>query len=127
MVVLSGCETGLHPQQGANELLGLSRAFMAGGTRTMVSSLWSVHDAASTRLMSAMHAAIASSSGDREFSLGPALHAAQLEVRREHPHPAYWAPFFCSEPSIALPQPEMSGVVEENGTNRGSKRDSPNV
>ncbi|MEE2973260.1 MAG: CHAT domain-containing tetratricopeptide repeat protein [Planctomycetota bacterium] len=109
VVVLSGCETGLHPQQGANELLGLSRAFAAGGTRTVVASLWSVHDEASTRLMSAMLAAIAHPRPDGEISLGPALREAQLEVRSRNPHPAYWAPFFCAEPQ--LPAEKSGGRV----------------
>ncbi len=96
-VILSGCETGLHPQFGANELLGLSRALASNGTRTVVASLWSVHDAACTTLMTAMHATIAEG---RATSLGEPLARAQRTLRDTHPHPAYWAPFFCAEPCV---------------------------
>ena len=96
VVVLSGCETGLHPQAGANELLGLARSFAAGGSRSVVASLWSVHDATSTRLMTRMHERLAE---DGRKSIGEILSEAQREIREEAPHPAYWAPFFCSEPA----------------------------
>ncbi|MCP4833894.1 MAG: CHAT domain-containing protein [Phycisphaera sp.] len=96
VVILSGCETGLHPQAGANELLGLSRSFAGGGSRSVVASLWSVHDSTSTRLMTRMHERL---SNDAQVEIGEVLSEAQREIQRESPHPAFWAPFFCSEPS----------------------------
>ena len=100
VVVLSGCETGLHPQAGANELLGLARSFAAGGSRSVVASLWSVHDATSTRLMTRMHRELAK---DSQREIGEILSEAQRDLREEAPHPAYWAPFFCSEPPVQGP------------------------
>ena len=101
VVVLSGCETGLHPQLGANELLGLSRAFAMRGTRTVVASLWSVHDSASTTLMTSMHSAIADARSHEDIFLGHPLAEAQKTLRDQNPHPAYWAPFFCAESCLA--------------------------
>ena len=101
VVVLSGCETGLHPQLGANELLGLSRAFAMRGTRTVVASLWSVHDSASTTLMTSMHSAIADASNHQDIFLGQPLAEAQKTLRDQNPHPAYWAPFFCAESCLS--------------------------
>ena len=101
VVVLSGCETGLHPQLGANEILGLARAFAMRGTRTVVASLWSAHDSASTSLMTSMHASIAEAVSQEDLALGHALAEAQKSLRDEKPHPAYWAPFFCAEPCLA--------------------------
>lgn len=100
VVVLSGCETGLHPQLGANELLGLSRAFAMQGTRTVIASLWSVHDSSSTALMTFMHEAIIARTSEPSGSLALPLIEAQKKIRTENPHPAYWAPFFCTEPCI---------------------------
>ena len=97
IVILSGCETGLHPRDGADELLGLTRGFAAGGSRAVVASLWSVHDAASTRLMTRMHQHLANKYRKPDFYVSSALRDAQLELRSERPHPAFWAPFFCSE------------------------------
>lgn len=93
VVVLSGCETGLHPQAGAHELLGLARAFAAGGSRAVVASLWSVHDASATGLMTEMHAAIARGVED----IAEALTESQRRLRIDRTHPAHWAPFFCSQ------------------------------
>ena len=97
VVILSGCETGLHPREGADELLGLTRGFAAGGSRAIVASLWSVHDAASTRLMTAMHEILSDVNADHDGRVADALRQAQLELRVERSHPAFWAPFFCSE------------------------------
>ena len=97
VVVLSGCETGLHPQAGANELLGLARSFAAGGSRSVVASLWSVHDATSTTLMTRIHRRLAA---DPRGGIGAILSEVQREMRNQEPHPAFWAPFFCSEPPM---------------------------
>ncbi|MAC20658.1 MAG: hypothetical protein CMJ23_13485 [Phycisphaerae bacterium] len=101
VVILSGCETGLHPQLGANEILGLARAFATRGTRTVVASLWSAHDSASTSLMTSMHAAIAEAVNRKDVVLGHSLAEAQKSLRAQRPHPAYWASFFCAEPCLA--------------------------
>lgn len=108
VVVLSGCETGLHPQLGANELLGLSRAFAMQGTRTVIASLWSVHDSSSTALMTVMHEAIIARTSEPAGSLALPLIEAQQKIRTENPHPAYWAPFFCTEPCIETQPPSRT-------------------
>ena len=97
VVVLSGCETGLHPEEGADELLGLTRGFAAGGTRAIVASLWSVNDNTSTQLMAEMHAHLAGIANLSGGAVTRSLGRAQRALRDQHAHPAFWAPFFCSE------------------------------
>ncbi len=96
VVVLSGCETGLNPSEGADELHGLTQSFTGNGTSAVVASLWSVHDAASTKLMTRMHEQLSARSG-RSHGVAEALRQAQLELRDDSSHPAFWAAFFCSE------------------------------
>ena len=106
VVVLSGCETGLHPDEGADELLGLTRGFAAGGTRAIVASLWSVNDNTSTALMAEMHEHLADITNLGSGAVTRSLGHAQRTLRTEHQHPAFWAPFFCSE-GIAHPHPQQ--------------------
>ena len=108
VVVLSGCETGLHPEEGADELLGLTRGFAAGGTRAIVASLWSVNDSTSTTLMSQMHDHLTDIAELSSGAVTRSLAHAQRTLRIEHQHPAFWAPFFCSE-GIAHPQTPQHG------------------
>jgi len=55
LVVLSACETSLGNLPQGDGIWGLQRGFHAGGTRTLVTSLWSVDDAATSVLMEAFY------------------------------------------------------------------------
>jgi tetratricopeptide (TPR) repeat protein len=88
LVTLSACETGVNDVLAGDELVGLARGFFQAGTATVVVSLWAVEDASTARLMQRFYAQL-------EAGLGPALamRRAQSDLRRQYPHPYYWAPF----------------------------------
>jgi len=88
LVTLSACESGRGEVIGGDEVLGLARAFLGAGAATLVVSLWLAHDTTTAALMEAWYARM---EGGTERA--PALRAAQLEVKEDHPHPYYWAPF----------------------------------
>ena len=89
LVVLSACETGLGDLKQAEGTVGLQRAFLAKGARSMLVSLWNVSaDQGITSLMRSFYRHWLS--GD---SKAEALRRAQAEVARSFPHPRYWAAF----------------------------------
>jgi CHAT domain-containing protein len=90
LVTLSACETGVNDVQAGDELVGLARGFFQAGAASLVVSLWAVNDVLTARLMERFYARIDNGSG-----VGPAaaMRLAQADVRREFPHPYYWAPF----------------------------------
>ena len=72
-VVLSACDSGgVHPI-GADEALGLVSSLLAIGTRSVVASVNPVNDVATARVMTHVHAAVATG-----CSLAEGLHAARL-------------------------------------------------
>lgn len=85
---LSACQTGLGKLNREDEVIGLSRAFLAAGVRSLALSLWSVDDDSTGKLMAAFYREL------REAPMPEALRRAQLAVLKEHPEPFFWAPFF---------------------------------
>ena len=90
LVVLSACETALGEQSAGDELVGLTRAFLYAGAPAVVTTLWSIDDAASGALMEAFYGHLREGLTNAE-----ALRAAQLEVlaQEQWQTPYYWAAF----------------------------------
>ena len=88
MVVLSGCGTGLSAVLGADELVGLTRGWLYAGARSVLVSLWDVHDASTAIFMRRFYQHLGSGSGRAQ-----ALRRTMRDIREEFPHPYHWAPF----------------------------------
>jgi CHAT domain-containing protein len=88
LIVLSACETHLGNLGSGDELIGLERAFIRAGSPSLVTTLWSVDDAATAKLMSRFYTELKAGSPKAE-----ALRLAQLEISRDYPNPYYWAGF----------------------------------
>ena len=90
LVVLSACETGLGQDLRGEGLIGLTRAFLYAGARSVVVSLWDVSDAGAAELMRTFYQAL--QKGD---SKDVALRHAMLSTLRNpaRRHPFYWTPF----------------------------------
>jgi CHAT domain-containing protein len=91
MVVLSACETGLGKKVRGEGLIGLTRGFMYAGAKRVVSSLWQVNDASTSKLMKYFYQAMLKDG----MPPAAALRAAQLEMLKqpERQPPYYWAAF----------------------------------
>ena len=87
LVTLSACQTGLGKIEAGDELIGLNRAFLYAGTRSIMSTLWRVHDGSTAVLVKHFY---------RSYTQEPkadALRTSMRQVREYYPHPAYWAAF----------------------------------
>ncbi len=93
LVVLSACQTGLGNMAQAEGTVGLQRAFLARGARSLLVSLWSVSDDATALLMDRFYLHWLSDADAPVKS--EALRRAQVDVRRTKgfEEPRYWAAF----------------------------------
>ena len=96
LVVLSACRSGLGKRYRGDEIVSLSRAFMAAGSPEVIASLWEVNDASTHLLMEDFYRYL-KKGGDPAKALQEAqvdmiqgkLHVPGLRAS----HPFYWAPF----------------------------------
>ncbi len=95
LTVLSACNTGSGEFVEGEGVMGMSRAFLAAGSRSVVVSLWPVASKATERLMVAFYRHLRGGANAAD-----ALRSAKLEMieqaRKTNPaeaHPFFWAPF----------------------------------
>lgn len=87
LVTLSACETGLGKVASGDDVVGLTRAFLYAGSRSIVASLWKVDDEATSYLMTRFY------EGLGRTDKRNALRQAQIATRQRYPHPFFWAAF----------------------------------
>lgn len=88
LVTLSGCATGMNVVAAGDELIGLQRGLFSAGASSLMLSLWDVHDRSTAELMRLFY-----SEYIRTNNAGVALQSAMQELRKQYPHPYFWAPF----------------------------------
>ncbi|HEY5814882.1 MAG TPA: CHAT domain-containing protein [Solirubrobacterales bacterium] len=99
IVILSACETGLGKLVKGEGMVGLSRAFLGGGARSLCVSLWKVPDRSTPKLMTHLYQELLAGHNRCE-----ALRGAQLQMLEDpvFAHPFHWASFVmtgaCTKP-----------------------------
>jgi CHAT domain-containing protein len=93
LVVLSACETGLGDNLVGQGVIGLQRAFMIAGAKSVIMSLWSVSDEKTQQLMSLFY----SNWIENKMSKEDAFYQAKIEMKKLYPEPYYWAGFVLLE------------------------------
>ena len=92
LVTLSACRTGLGKMVSGEGVLGLTRAFLYAGSRSVVASLWNVNDTATAELMKIFYQNLR-----RGLSKDEALRQAKLRLlhgkQQNWHHPYFWASF----------------------------------
>jgi CHAT domain-containing protein len=93
LVVLSACETGLGDNLVGEGVIGLQRAFMIAGAKSVIMSLWSVSDSKTQELMTLFY----TNWIKKNMSKEEGLYQAKIEMKRLYPQPYYWAGFVLLE------------------------------
>ena len=89
LAVLSACNTGLGKLSKGEGLVGISRAFLYAGIPSLVVSLWSVDDKATSIIMGNFYKYVKAG-----FNKKQALRRAKVDfLKTSHGDPFYWAPF----------------------------------
>ncbi len=87
-VALSACETGLNKIVSGEELIGLTRGFLAAGASSLLLSLWTVNDESTLRLMKNFYREMRGGNNPSK-----SLQLAQIQLLKENSHPYFWSPF----------------------------------
>ncbi len=88
LVVLSACRGAAGHLEAGDEMMGLARAFLLAGARSVVASLWEIEDAAAHEFMARFYRALCDG-----IDVTRALQQTQVEMASAG-HPAYqWASF----------------------------------
>lgn len=90
MVVLSACKSGLGKVM-SEGMIGLARAFLIAGARSVIVSLWSVEDASTKLLMEQFYRNLIKNQGQKAAALQEAMQTVRAMDGRAHPR--CWAPF----------------------------------
>lgn len=101
LVVLSACETERGQVVRGEGVQGFSRAILAAGARSAVTTLWRVPDQATATFMHAFYDRL-QRGDDRAEALASAKRTLRADSRLSHPH--YWAAFVLTGDDGPLPR-----------------------
>jgi tetratricopeptide (TPR) repeat protein len=96
LVVCSACETARGPVRGGEGVIGMVRALLFAGARTVVVSLWKIADDPTATFMIDFHEALHDGAEP-----GEALRRARERAYARNPDPYLWAPFILHGPADA--------------------------
>jgi CHAT domain-containing protein len=89
LVVLSACHSGRGKLEKGEGILGLTRMFFYSGSKSVLSTLWSVNDQSTARFMKIYYRYLA-----KGQKIGEALRFTKLDmIQSKFSHPYYWAGF----------------------------------
>jgi CHAT domain-containing protein len=91
LVVVSACQTGRGKLLSGEGIVGLSRAFLYAGARSVIVSLWNVSDISTGQLMKSFYQNLTGG-----MSNAAALRRAKLQLLgmgKDLRHPYYWSSF----------------------------------
>ncbi len=89
IVALTACQTGLGRRISGEGVMGMGRAFQYAGAKSVLTSLWSVAEVSSAKLVESFFRHLKEGKSKLE-----SLRLARIEIRKAgYDHPFFWAPF----------------------------------
>lgn len=88
LVVLSACETGMSDVRAGDEVVGLTRGFLAAGACGLAVSMWAVNDRSTAELMKYLYAEL-----QRGSTAAASLRQAQIKMIGRGHSPYHWGAF----------------------------------
>jgi CHAT domain-containing protein len=92
LVTLSACQTALGKLSG-DGVIGLSRAFLVAGARSVLVSQWKVDDEATRDLMTAFYTRYLKEGLGKAQALRAAMNDLRSNSNAQYAHPNKWAAF----------------------------------
>ena len=98
LVTLSACETGMgsgyfNEIPAGDEFVGLTRAFLLAGSRSVLATLWPVDNRSTVEIMEGFYRRLGQSGHSNGQAVALAQVQRELKNSTEYKHPFYWAPF----------------------------------
>ena len=86
-------------------IVSLARAFIHGGARSIVTTLWSINDATTKQFISSLYSYLKEGK-----TVGASLRQAKLQYleQADDPNPFFWAAFTLTGESVSLEDPSAS-------------------
>ena len=113
LVVLSACKTSQGEMVSGEGVMSLARGFFFSGTNTVLSSLWSVNDGSTEKLMVKFYAYL-----NQGYTKSAALHQAKLDYLNDNEgsmaSPFFWSSFILIGNSNAVPIKNPSILMENS-------------
>lgn len=93
MVVLSACETGIGEYQRGEGILSLARGFLFAGASSIVTTLWSIDDRASSQIIETFYSNLKAGQEKDEALRNAKLTYLNRNKGSNRSHPLFWAAF----------------------------------
>jgi len=98
LVTLSACETGMgsgyfNEIPAGDEFVGLTRAFLLAGSRSVLATLWEVDDRSTVEIMIGFYSRLDQPGQTNGQAVALAQVQRELKNSTKYKHPFYWAPF----------------------------------
>jgi len=97
LIVLSACQTARGMLERGEGVLGLPRSFFYSGARTVVSSLWNVHDKSTAYFMEYFYKFLSQGNSKSE-----SLRLAKIKMLKKFYNPHFWAAFVLNGEPFSL-------------------------